>query len=338
MYSVPPYRWVKVSRMHFRGAAARWIESLHHPDRIPWPDFCKMLHDRFGRDQHDRLSRQMFHINQSSTVLDYVERFSSLFDQLKAYQSDPDMHYYTTRFIDGLKHEIRIAVAIQRPSNLDTAYMLALLQEEMAEAPKKSEFHGYNRGARPGSRPVQTSLRQPAGASSVNAEKSLTKPQVQDDKISALRAYRRARGLCDFCAEKWFRGHKCASAISLHAMQEIWDLFHLEALPADVDEDRPITESPPEHLFVALSQDAQRGSQGRQTIQFLGSLQGLTVTVLVDSGSSASFLATSVASQLQHLPRTASAASVKVANGHTMRCTASIPDCNFFSGHNTVSA
>jgi hypothetical protein len=28
MYDVPPLRWVKVARMNFRGAAARWIESL----------------------------------------------------------------------------------------------------------------------------------------------------------------------------------------------------------------------------------------------------------------------------------------------------------------------
>jgi hypothetical protein len=86
MYDVPPRRWVKVSRMHFQGAAACWIESLEQLDRIPWPDFCKLLHDQFGRDQRDRLSRQMFHIQQNSTVTDYVERFSTLFDQLKAYQ------------------------------------------------------------------------------------------------------------------------------------------------------------------------------------------------------------------------------------------------------------
>jgi hypothetical protein len=68
MYDVRPHRWVKVSRMNFRGAAARWIESLAHPDCIPWPDFCKQLHDRFGREQRDKLVRQMFHIGQPTTV------------------------------------------------------------------------------------------------------------------------------------------------------------------------------------------------------------------------------------------------------------------------------
>jgi hypothetical protein len=127
MYTIPPHHWVKVSRMHFRGVSTRWIESIHHPDRIPWPNFCKMLHNRFGHDLRDHLSRQMFHIHQTSTVLEYVERFSSLFDQLKAYQIEPDMHYYTTRFVDGLRHDICVAVAIQRPSTLDTAYALTLL-------------------------------------------------------------------------------------------------------------------------------------------------------------------------------------------------------------------
>jgi hypothetical protein len=139
MYDVPPHRWVKVSRMHFQGDAARWIESLEHPDKIPWPDFCKLIHDRFGRDQRDKLSRsrQMFHIHQTSTVTDYVSRFSTLFDQLKNYQPNPDMHYYTTCFIDGLRHDIRLVVALQRPPNLDTVYSLALLQEEMAEPPQE---------------------------------------------------------------------------------------------------------------------------------------------------------------------------------------------------------
>lgn len=94
-----------------------------------------------------------------------------------------------------------------------------------------------------------------------------TQTQAADDKLSALRTYRRARGLCDLCAEKWFRGHKCAPSIPLQAMQEIWDLFQLEALPETQDlepEESPTNTT--EQLFLALSSDAQRGSQGRRTI------------------------------------------------------------------------
>lgn len=31
-----------------------------------------------------------------------------------------------------------------------------------------------------------------------------------DNKLSTLRAYHKARGLCIHCADKWSPGHKCA--------------------------------------------------------------------------------------------------------------------------------
>jgi len=88
----------------------------------------------------------------------------------------------------------------------------------------------------------------------------------------------------------------------------------------------------PEHLFLALSSDALRGTRGRQTIQFHGTVQGLPVTVLIDFGSLASFLATSVAEQLPQLLRTPLTASVKVANGYLLQCTEAILGCCFSLG------
>jgi hypothetical protein len=37
----------------------------------------------------------------------------------------------TTRFIDGLRDNVKSAVIIQRPTDLDTACALAILQEEV---------------------------------------------------------------------------------------------------------------------------------------------------------------------------------------------------------------
>lgn len=79
---------------------------------------------------------------------------------------------------------------------------------------------------------------------------------------------------------------------------------------------------------MALSNDAQ----GHWTIQFQGTILGYPVAVLVDSGSSASFLAASVANQLPQLQRTPMASSVKVANGHLLRCTSVILGYQFHLG------
>jgi hypothetical protein len=169
----------------------------------------------------------MFRIHQTTAVTNYVEHFSTLFDQLKAYEPNPNVYYYTTCFVDDLRADIRITM--QHPSTLDTAYALALLQEEVEESSNKSEFHAFDHGASHKPQFRQAIQRQQP---QVAAEKQLVKatPQAFDDKLSALRSYRCARGLCDFCAEKWFKDHKCAPTIPLHTMQEIRDLFQLEDL------------------------------------------------------------------------------------------------------------
>jgi hypothetical protein len=46
--------------------------------------------------------------------------------------------YYTTRFMDGLKDEIKFVVVVQRPKYLDASCCLALLHEESTAPTTKS--------------------------------------------------------------------------------------------------------------------------------------------------------------------------------------------------------
>lgn len=46
------------------------------------------------------------------------------------YNDAYDDTYFVTRFVDGLKEEIRSVIALHRPPDVDTASALALLQEE----------------------------------------------------------------------------------------------------------------------------------------------------------------------------------------------------------------
>jgi hypothetical protein len=69
----------------------------------------------------------MNRIRQITTVQDYVDHFSVLVDQLKAYDSSTSALHYITRFLDGLHFEIHSVILVQRLDSLDTAYTLALL-------------------------------------------------------------------------------------------------------------------------------------------------------------------------------------------------------------------
>lgn len=88
MYNVNETMWVKIALMHFDGPAARWLQSAER--RLPnakWDKFCSEIHNRFGRDQHEALIRQLFHIKQTGSVAEYVDQFSELVDQLSSYTS-----------------------------------------------------------------------------------------------------------------------------------------------------------------------------------------------------------------------------------------------------------
>lgn len=60
-------------------------------------------------------------------MTEYIAQFTTLLDQLKAYAKHPDPIYYTQRFIDGLRDDLKSIVLMQRPSSLDIACVLARL-------------------------------------------------------------------------------------------------------------------------------------------------------------------------------------------------------------------
>jgi hypothetical protein len=111
---------------------------------------------------------------------------------LQSYSKNIAPLYYTTRFIDGLRTDIKHVIVVQRPHNLDTACCLVLLQEETAahghkEFRKFDGSYGFKsmpRGALPLPKPpVQlsgdhhTELKTNQGGS---------KSQSVEDKVAAL--------------------------------------------------------------------------------------------------------------------------------------------------------
>jgi hypothetical protein len=132
MYLVEPSTCVRVVSVQMVDAAALWLQSIESQlESVSWEQFCVMVRDRFDQDQHELLVRQLLQICHTSSVLEYIARFTSLTDQLIAYNKGVDPIYFVTRFIDGLKPELRVVLLVQRHQTLDTSCTLALLQEEV---------------------------------------------------------------------------------------------------------------------------------------------------------------------------------------------------------------
>jgi hypothetical protein len=73
LYDVSVEDWIKVSSMHFIDPAAKWLQSVaKRVKSCSWFEFCKLVLDRFGRDHHELLVRQLLHVKQIGSVVDYI--------------------------------------------------------------------------------------------------------------------------------------------------------------------------------------------------------------------------------------------------------------------------
>jgi hypothetical protein len=325
MNAVDPNAWVSVASMYLEGTAACWYESIDNTSAIAtWTTFCQALHDRFDRDQHEVLIRQLFQIKQLSTVSDYVDRFTKLVDQLKAYSSTTDPLFYTMRFVDGLRPELKAIILVSRPQSLDAAISMALVQEEVAATPPaltssrdwtpKPKFPPKTAWPLP---PPPRQDQPPAPAR--NAEFPAA-PTV-DAKLAAVKTYRRAMGLCYKCGEKWTKDHKCGPQVNLHIVQELWELLTPEAEPATSPPASPEQEH---QVFLAISHSAVTGAAAARTVRFSGTIQGIALQMLLDSGSSTSFISESLAAQLVNLSVRTECCTVRIAGGGTLSSSATL--------------
>ncbi|GJM96354.1 hypothetical protein PR202_ga13180 [Eleusine coracana subsp. coracana] len=139
-----------------------------------------------------------------------------------------------------------------------------------------------------------------------------------DDNLATLRAYRRARGLCEKCAERWVRGHRCSATVQLHVLEEMWELC---CVGEDGHTDDKSTKSQDEMSCCLISVAAMSGSQAPGTIKLQGVIQDQKVCMLIDLGSSYSFVSRSLAEKILGAACMSSTVRVQVANGDVLSCT-----------------
>ena len=142
--------------------------------------------------------------------------------------------------------------------------------------------------------------------------------------MQALKNYRRAKGLCFTCGERYSREHKCPPTVQLHLVQEMIELMQLQDeeceeidLEANLMQitDGEIDETPPEQSIILQCYVA-----------------GKEVVFLLDSGSTNSFLNSSLANELEGLQILPMPRRVKVAVGGILICDTCIPACTWTCG------
>ena len=111
---------------------------------------------------------------------------------------------------------------VQRPGDLDAACTLALLQEEALEPGHRRDFRKTDSSVFSKTATIKGALPPPPPPPWPAVDKKPAGHGVSvEDKFSALCSFRKARGHCVRCGEKWAPGHKCATELQLHALQEV---------------------------------------------------------------------------------------------------------------------
>jgi hypothetical protein len=166
--------------------------------------------------------RQILNIRQTDRVENYTEKFNHLRHQILLHDPNTSEVFFVERYIAGLSDEIRSVVLLRMPEDVDTASMLALLQETEQEnirqhhhSFKSSSKYNYMAGG------AAEKAKFPVRADDT---KRPDKPRW-DDKLESLRAYRKSKGECFTCGEKWSRTHKCPDKIPLHILEELLDVL-----------------------------------------------------------------------------------------------------------------
>lgn len=331
LFAIHDSYWVAMAILHFSGAAGIWLQFVQKKlVALDWISFTSLLCTRFGRDSHQLLIRQFYTIKQTTTVADYIERFDILINHLVSYCDSTHPFYFLTRFIEGLRADTRAVIMVQRPADLDTACSIALLQEEVAEgeaySPPRLPEHKYVKFPARGFSQSQHSTPVTPTSRAMDSRGIDAARNSAEDKLIALRNYRKAKGLCYKCGERWGKEHTCPSSVQMHVVEELLALFSEEEITGNSS---AAANSEETETVCSLSIHALKGTSTETTgvIQLHAFIADQEVLILVDSGSSTSFINKHLAEKLSCAQPLKKPCLVKVADGSQHRCSTFIPAC-----------
>jgi hypothetical protein len=235
-------------------------------------------------------------------VLEFIVEFEQAAHNLLLYNPNYAKTYFVIRFLARLKEDIRSAIVLHRPPNVDTASALALLQEaELGRFKMKSVVkEGYKAPLKP----------------TVDKPKQQLVQSESKVKLVALKNFRRKNGLCFKCGNKWSKDHKCPPQVALHVIEELLDALE------DVDSKyMELDTEALEETVMAVGDIQGQDPAKRKTMKLCGDIGKHEVLILVDSSSVASFISTQLAHQLGLQTVSCQQTNFIAADGSPMSCT-----------------
>jgi hypothetical protein len=141
-------------------------------------------------------------------------------------------------------------------------------------------------------------------------------------QVGFLAITEESKAECFKCGDKFQPGHKCAKSVPLHVVEE---LLQVMQSASDSDSEDSSFDSSDSESLMMLSAHATAGTTHSKSIRLQGTVQGKQVLILVDSGSTGSFISQYAADQLALPVAKVSKVIVIVADGGKTLCDTAVP-------------
>lgn len=321
-YRTPLYQRIRMASFHMEGEALIWFQDADEAGHFPtWDVFLQALLVRFGPAYDDPME-SLVKLRQSSTVAEYTTQFESLSNRLRGLSDKYKLSY----FLSGLKDEVRLPLRMLSPQTLVAAFGLAKLQEEYLTSTRRSfrpQGTTLSSGRQQPWGSSGNSFSQPGGSSAPPlSSSSHATSSLPVQKISpAQMRERREKGLCYYCDDKWNPSHRCKSP-------KLYLMHGSDLIPEDkldevfYDSTDGVTSSLDQvtldSIAPEISLHALSGSLAPKTMRLVGLIQNHRVVILIDSGSTHSFLDPSILNRVSLGVIIPLQLQVRVANGATL--------------------
>ncbi|KAL4308216.1 hypothetical protein GQ457_01G023920 [Hibiscus cannabinus] len=247
-------------------------------------------------------------LHQTSTVEEYQERFEALQPFILQINAQLGEAYFVSSFISGLKEEIRHKVRLHEPQCLAEACRKAKLCELAWEIENKKPKFTYRNSFPLASITPKPSTTQPTPPTKLPLATSPAKQTLLD--------YRRSNNLCFKCGDRFTPGHQCKQK-QFNMMEEMDSCKIPECEEIEDTQQVPTENVEATDEALEISMNALTGCVGYNTLRIPGTIKGRPLSILVDTGSTHSFITAGWAKEGLEVIQTYPL-SITVANGEKL--------------------
>ncbi|KAJ1703813.1 hypothetical protein LUZ63_003592 [Rhynchospora breviuscula] len=312
IYQVPEVYKTRMAILNFSDEVHEWyisVTSGHH--QLPWDMLVDEVVNRYKMNCMKHPVDEFKRIHQTGRVDEYIKRFDKARARLMNFNPALNEEFFIAGFISGLREELRYTVELHNPKRLYEAFNYAT-KVELSNDSQHRRPKVMNKPSNPQNYPLHKKKRA-VERKDGGGYNQFSKPwQTNNNSKGTTYEQRRALGLCHYCDEKYFPGHKCGVKLlnALNGTQEE-DSAGEESEVEEVEEEVQV-----EQAVVTMFNS--KTNPKVKVMKFKGQIGTIPVCALLDSGSTHSFVNPNVLQELEcNLIQTAPMV-VTVANGARM--------------------